>query len=417
MKKPTSISCRLLRASSKLLFFVLLIVLSACNDKWEEHFKPDSDDPFGVSFLPKILENRFPNAELKKLNKSDDFQELLQPDVENAMFIVVAESSYFTLTQRANLAAFIQKGNTVCIAARNFGQPILAGQTNRENTYLGYFEDDDELSLKDVNGREICRVFPHSKYGKEKGYFSLFDKHSEHAIWSVYNTRSEENKGLLLWYQVEEGGQMFLLSEPKVLSNIMATDSTGRILISQLLNTVSNDPSIIFYDKLRGEAKAQEEYNNNSSPNNVGENLFREIHKSKYLSLAWYTIFAAIILFLVFGTKRKQREIPVVHPPENLTIKHLDDLSLLYKNDADHNIIAAKQLRLFEHFCSKRFSLSPFQIQGDFDKLKNIFKNENQQLDFIFRTYRKVKSNNETISAETLLTLISNLKAIYKALR
>jgi hypothetical protein len=86
----------------------------------------------------------------------------------------------------------------------------------------------------------------------------------------------------------------------------------------------------------------------------VGEQTpLRMILKNPMLKAALYTALAAILLFMVFQSKRRQRIIPVVPPVSNTTVDFVETVSQVYYNQRNHRNIALKQVTyLFEHIRS-----------------------------------------------------------------
>lgn len=92
------------------------------------------------------------------------------------------------------------------------------------------------------------------------------------------------------------------------------------------------------------------------SKNNEDKSTLSEIFKHPPLKAAFWILLALLILFILFGIKRKQREIPVIKPMENNTIAFAEAMAGLYLSKKDNKVIADKIITYFnEQIRTKHF--------------------------------------------------------------
>lgn len=86
------------------------------------------------------------------------------------------------------------------------------------------------------------------------------------------------------------------------------------------------------------------------------ETPLRFILNTESLRWAYYLGISALLLFLIFESKRKQRSIPVVRPLANTTLEFVKTIGNMYLHARDHKGIAEKKIAFFlEQVRSKYF--------------------------------------------------------------
>ncbi len=85
------------------------------------------------------------------------------------------------------------------------------------------------------------------------------------------------------------------------------------------------------------------------------QGLFDFVLNNPSLRIAWYILFAGVILLLVVGSRRKQRPIPVVSPPGNSSLNFVDTVSRLYFSRHDHLDVARKRFTYFLEFLRSKY--------------------------------------------------------------
>jgi hypothetical protein len=86
----------------------------------------------------------------------------------------------------------------------------------------------------------------------------------------------------------------------------------------------------------------------------------RFVLQEEALRWAWYTLLAMIALFLMVGSRREQRPIPVVQPPRNATRELLHTIGRLYWHKGDHADLARRMIAHFKDDVRARTYLRTF---------------------------------------------------------
>lgn len=84
-------------------------------------------------------------------------------------------------------------------------------------------------------------------------------------------------------------------------------------------------------------------------------NPFEIILKNKSLATAYYTLLFSLLLYLVFGSKREQRPIPIIESVKNKSLDYINTLSRLYELQERNEKLVTKMRQNFYHDMNKRF--------------------------------------------------------------
>jgi len=98
-------------------------------------------------------------------------------------------------------------------------------------------------------------------------------------------------------------------------------------------------------------------WDDNYKPGQEASTPLRYILSQKALRAAWFTILGLAFVFLFFSSKRVQRVIPVVAPPENSSLEFAKTLGNLYMNSKNHKDIAKKKYSYWLDFLREEYYL------------------------------------------------------------
>jgi len=87
-------------------------------------------------------------------------------------------------------------------------------------------------------------------------------------------------------------------------------------------------------------------------------NPFRFLLSDNHLKWAYWIALSTLILYVWFGSKRRQRIIPVMEPLRNSTLDFVNTVGKLYFNQHDNRNIAIKKINYFLEFVRTNFYLS-----------------------------------------------------------
>ena len=97
--------------------------------------------------------------------------------------------------------------------------------------------------------------------------------------------------------------------------------------------------------------------------------LFRVIVGEPALRWAYILLLAAGLLYVLFRSKREQRAIPVVRPPENRTLEFVAVVGSLYYKQREHSAIARKRVACFLEEARDAYRLDTDALDEEFARL------------------------------------------------
>lgn len=151
----------------------------------------------------------------------------------------------------------------------------------------------------------------------------------------------EQGRSVLL--RVPHGrGHIYLCSVPLAFSNYFVLQPrAGRFAFSALSYLPTGRP--VWWDEYQKQGRRGE------------QSLLRVLLEHEALRLALYLTLAAALLFVLFEARRRQRIIPVLKPLPNTTLLFTRTVAGLYRQGANHALIAEKKIRLFQEYLRTRY--------------------------------------------------------------
>ena len=125
-------------------------------------------------------------------------------------------------------------------------------------------------------------------------------------------------------------GEIILVSTPLLFTNYGVLDGKNAAYIFRLLSQMGEFPIIRTEGYLEEAAQVQ------MSP-------FRYFISQRPLRWALYLTMIAILLFMTFTARRRQRVIPVIHEPENKSMEFTELIGTLYFQKKDHVDLVRKK--------------------------------------------------------------------------
>lgn len=405
------------------LFITLLFVSCQSKIKWDETYEHQIDDaatsPMDVSMLRSLL----PAAQFKVQDIKAKLAFSLPKEGEGENYVFVGEAIELDSNDVKHLKSFIERGNTAFIASKYISKRLLRHyfeaknvapteeemlatendniqseenetlnenedgnpeETNNENSAIlpepiHEFESysSEYLTFKD-SSLNICSFFPDTFCYKTGFYNAVMENrfpanyyHFTHYFKSglvknvvaLGNAQGSFNNFLLLPYGK---GRLILHSMPILFTNVELQDNQGKIYIEKALSHLKGEK--VYWDK-----------GNQTSINNArrldletspfqqrGNNILKYVMGHESLAYAWFTLLGVAILFLIFGTKRRQRIIPVLVTKTNSTLSYLQALGRLYFFQQNHTGLAQMQAKHFMSFVRQRYGIPTTSLDNQF---------------------------------------------------
>jgi hypothetical protein len=287
---------------------------------------------------------------------------------------------------------YVQAGNDVFISSEYVGKELsdtLKLEIKGDMTM-------DSITTNLVNPA-LARPMPYAMpKGVINAYFDKFDT----AKATVLGMNSKQKVNFIL--QPFGEGRIFINTVPGMFSNFSLLNHHNAGYVSASLSYLHQYPEGFYWDEYFKQGREGE------------QTPLRMILKHPMLKAALYTALAAILLFMLFQSKRRQRIIPVVPPVSNTTVDFVETVSQVYYNQRNHRNIALKQITyLFEHIRSNYYLDTSVPDDAFATKLAHKTGMPQDEALRMMALIRMVRSE-EQISDQHLLSLNTYIQDFHK---
>lgn len=353
--------------------YVAVKLMSPKQYSWNVSLAHEVKDPYGTYALNNLLPSLFQNQQIKNSYKT--VYELKDSIIQQENIIVFATRFDAGKEDVDAMLSHAEKGGTVFISANSFSGKLadtlaLATQDNlfsQDNV----FNRKDTASMHFVNPTlDTAQLFYYSR-DNVHNYFGKLDSAKATVI-----TRNDFGQAVTI--VIPRGkGTLILNCTPLAFTNIHLLAKENSRFVSGTLSYLPNRDVYWteFYHLGRMEA---------GTP-------LRFILTNEPLSWAYYILIFAILLFMIFEAKRKQRIIPIIKPLANTTLEFVATIGNLYYQSSDHKNIAEKKIQYF------------------FDQVRNHYYLNTSVRDEFFISSLAGKSDNTAESVRDLLKLIDRI--------
>jgi hypothetical protein len=131
------------------------------------------------------------------------------------------------------------------------------------------------------------------------------------------------------------------------------------------------------------------------------------------LKAAYYLLIITLFLYMIFGGKRKQRIIPVIEAPQNMSLAFANTLGRLYFNSGNNRDIALKKYSYFCDYLRNKFYVKTITEEKDF--LKDLAERSGVPVETIsdIIVFARVINNTSWIMDSDLINFNSKIEEFY----
>ena len=305
------------------------------------------------------LPDYFPAARIENISRSFRYtsidNSMLYHGDSAALLVMIGLEYYISDEEWVKLKAFANSGNEIFILCST-----LDGKLAKSfNCHLNGGEESEPLTKYNTGKENITALSllpdTNKHYGYKgrsiTGYFTDYKLAAEDSLASQNSTSSDDNSNTevtiskrpdtigratngpdFMRYKVG-AGHITLHAAPLVLSNYFLLQDGNRAYLDSIWHSFPSNISSIYWN---------EYYKRSTEGSDLGV-LFR------YPSTRWALIIAisVLIIYVIFGLKRRQRIVPVIKPMENASVSFVETVGRLYFNKGNHANLAEKMIQHF----------------------------------------------------------------------
>lgn len=381
---------------------------------WFENYRANNNQPYGASFIHKMLEGYRPGSKFI-LNDKTPLSYLLKdvksPDETDYVF--VGHNLFLDEESTGTLARFIEAGGNAFVASLNPPERLLDAVYFKEcgvpveyrsnfvaKVDLNFFHND----LKTEDSVPFAYRFATQDRPYNWGYL-------RHEIFCD-STRSvaalgSMDKDMVNFVKIPIGkGSLYLHSSPLVFTNYFLTDPRKVAYASSVFSHL--DGKDLIWDEF-SKIPISGENNSYNSP-------LYYILQQPSLKYAWWLLLFTVVIYVVFASKRKQRAIPVREPKSNTSLEFINMISGLHYKNGNHLDMAHKKMKYFLYFVRSKYGIHAEKFRDEhIRRLAEKSKVNLTDVEVIFSRYYLIEQKFKTnIEANRLVDLYDSIDNFYK---
>ena len=367
----------------------------------KETYSKKDKNPFGGFVFFNQVQLLFNQNSLN--TKTVNFATFLHENEDtNALFISVSKSLFLSKADVRSMLQFVADGNSIFIGSQHIDSTLLdslgckvvvASPLVETLESIGLTSIFMDSSLFKTAGRYSYRYVPFASK------FSTIDTSTTRVLG--YNNSG--NNYVEIYYG---RGKFYLHCEPRALSNYFLLQNKNYKYLQNVFALIDQRPDHLYWDDF---------YNKRTHAPTGKEGKGGVAMLLQYPSMAWAFWLAVVllVLYIIFGGKRRQRIIQTIPKNVNSTLAFTETIGNLYLQKKDNRNIADKMILYFyEHF-RKQYFLNANQVNADFiDALSRKSNVSLQATQSLFNLIEIVKQK-EQISDEELLLLNNKIDNFY----
>lgn len=399
-----------------LLGFILVEIYKPKPVIWTPSYSNQDDIPFGGEILYKILPELFPSQEIH----DEKFPVLARHteqsiDLQNTSYINICNTFTLDSISLTKLLRFVSTGNTAFISAEDFGS--LGDTLHLSTDYISILKKGTATSLNFTHP-ELRQKKPFNfRMEDAEAFFADTTKSTVPWTTLAYNHLKKPTFMKAKWGK----GTLLLNSTPRAFSNYYLIKSQNCYFAINALRYLPQQT--IYWDEyyqapsIRSRFRVMNKSIRKASEASYDESPFRFIVSQPALRWAYYLTLLALVLFMIFEAKRRQRVIPIIAIPQNTSVIFVKTIGQLYFNKKEHLSIAKKKVTHLLHFIRDKFYLNTYQIDDDFlTELSNKSGLELGKLQALFHTIQYLNMVS-SISEKELIELNKAIEEFYQTVK
>lgn len=331
----------------------------------DETYRHTDTQPFGSFIAYKAFQSEFSDYWINIANQpfNQTWKRLKKEKVSDySLYFLITKNLILSEDEENAMMDFVEAGNDLFISADYIDHKLLDAlhcSINRK----------DEI-MHEVNGKmqnTSVSIF----YGKDidsqqYGYF-YFPFLNYFKAYDTTTTRvlGVNETGLPNYLVLFAGrGRLYLQLAPRAFSNYFLLTGNNSHYFEAATAYLRFEPQYVYWDEYYHDFSSTRNKNNFRNGSNFS--TFKVIKQNAPLLWAFYIGLAAILLFVIFNIKRKQREIAVVKPAKNDTVAFTETIGRLYLQQKNNRNVAEKMITYFYEYLRKKYFIQTDNINNEF---------------------------------------------------
>jgi hypothetical protein len=269
---------------------------------------------------------------------------------ENELYLMVNSGLATTETDEEELYKYIERGNTVFIAAEDLSKSFTEKFKVDITSHTSVFGANADSSTINFTSPSLKAK---KDYTLEKGTLETFFRQVDTGHTTILGT---DNHGDADFIRIKIGeGTLFMHAAPRAFTNYFALKDDNIAYVNKVFSYLPEKPSAVYWDEFYKSGGVGE-----------ADTPLRVLLTHSNFRWAYYITLVAILLYVIFQVKRRQRIIPIMAPPKNDSREFVETVSRVYYNQKHHLNIANKKISHWLDFVRTHFGVSTKEINDEF---------------------------------------------------
>jgi hypothetical protein len=347
-------------------------VLASCNfqggkkiPSLKESYRKTDKLPFGAFIAYKGFQSEFSDYWINIEQKPfDETWHLLREDsaTSYSLYFLITKDLVLSVDEVNAMMEYVKAGNDLFISADFIDHKLL------DAIYCTVDRKGEIMS--EVNGKmheTQVSMFYDNDFNSPKyqyyyfpflNYFSGFDT----TFTRVLGVNEKNLPNYIILFSGK--GRLYLHIAPRIFSNYFLLTNDNYKYFEYVTAYLRFQPQYVYWD---------EYYKNFSSPRNKNDSADKDdfstlkvIRQNPPLLWAFYLALAAILLYILFNLKRKQRVVQTIKPNTNSTVVFAETVGRLYLQQKNNRNISLKIITYFYEYLRKKYFINTGVINREF---------------------------------------------------
>jgi hypothetical protein len=384
------------------VLFILMYRINQANPirfVWEPTYDRNDTQPYGAYAFDKMMEASWIEGYTHSYKSITDLY-YYDEALDDKNLLLVCDKFQLTESELEYLLEYVGNGGNALIATGSFNSILEDTLDMMINTdYWNLILPQDISVNRNTTSvaflNDSIQGIPRSML---PGYFIFTgnDSISDKEKWMLAS--GPNGKALMLRYPVGQGN-LIVSCTPLLFTNYAVLNDSIQPFIEHVLGL------------LKGKALVRTEYYGQGA-HGESESPFRYLLSQPSLRWAYRLAISAVILFMIFTAKRKQKPIPVLKPPPNNLLDFVRSISSLYLMKNNNADIILKKYIYWSDTLKQRYGIDVVNEQHDGDFVRQFSAKtgmpENKARD-LFLELDAIREHT-SVSDKEMMDLITKMK-------
>ena len=389
---------------NKTFIFILIVLLALYvaaqltqpkDFDWTPTLANNDKNPFGSYILYNQLKQVFPSSKIES-HRIPLYNVLHDNDETNSAYLILEPEFKPGKTDVEALLQYVKDGNTVLLSAFDVDKTFLDTLGLKPQLFTGIIEN-DSTTINFVNPLLKAKENYHFKRSMIDGSFKEIQKKDSSFVLGITQDSAPD------FVKIEYGKGIFLVhAAPLCFSNYFMLYNNNKDYVARALSYIPSSTATIHWDEYY------------KSGREGADTPLRFFLSNTFLRWALWLAVAALLIYVFFEMKRRQRIIPVIEPVRNTTLDFVETVSSVYFSQHDNNSIAKKKIQFWLEYIRQRYYIPTQNLDDNFvQQLQRKSGASKELIETIIRNVQRADAQPK-ITDDLLVQLTGSIDTFYQ---